>query len=579
MVNLTINGKAVQVPEGTTILEAAKKIDIRIPTLCHNPDLPAWASCGICIVRLAGTPKMLRACCTAVTEGMNLITHDPEIVQARRTVLELILSNHPDDCLRCARNGNCELQSLAAEFGLRTVRFKKILKEQPIDDSNDAIVLDRDKCINCGRCVEACQIMQNVWALEYSGRGDKTMIGPVAGVKLADSPCVRCGQCAVHCPTGAISSSHSNRKLWDRLGDPEIITAVQIAPAVRVAIGEEFGMKPGELSTKKIYTALRRIGFNYVFDTNFSADLTIMEEGTEFVQRLTTGGTLPLFTSCCPGWVDYVEKNYHDMLPNLSTAKSPQQMMGAVIKTYWAEQMKIDPAKICSVSIMPCTAKKYEARRDDNMNSSGYADVDISLTTREFAKLIRQAGIDFADLEETEADNPLGAYTGAGTIFGATGGVMEAAVRTAYNLVTKEELGDIDLKPVRGLENVKTAELDIKGTKVRIAVVHQLGNVAKVIEEVRQAIAEGKEPPYHFIEVMACRGGCVSGGGQPYGSNDEIRAARAAGLYKDDKDSEIRVSHKNPDVIKLYDDFLLKPCGEKSHHLLHTTYTKRPLYK
>lgn len=579
MVNLTINGKAVQVPEGTTILEAAKKIDIRIPTLCHNPDLPAWASCGICIVRLAGTPKMLRACCTAVTEGMNLITHDPEIVQARRTVLELILSNHPDDCLSCARNGNCELQSLAAEFGLRTVRFKKILKEQPIDDSNDAIVLDRDKCINCGRCVEACQIMQNVWALEYSGRGDKTMIGPVAGVKLADSPCVRCGQCAVHCPTGAISSSHSNRKLWDRLGDPEIITAVQIAPAVRVAIGEEFGMKPGELSTKKIYTALRRIGFNYVFDTNFSADLTIMEEGTEFVQRLTTGGTLPLFTSCCPGWVDYVEKNYHDMLPNLSTAKSPQQMMGAVIKTYWAEQMKIDPAKICSVSIMPCTAKKYEARRDDNMNSSGYADVDISLTTREFAKLIRQAGIDFADLEETEADNPLGAYTGAGTIFGATGGVMEAAVRTAYNLVTKEELGDIDLKPVRGLENVKTAELDIKGTKVRIAVVHQLGNVAKVIEEVRKAIAEGKEPPYHFIEVMACRGGCVSGGGQPYGSNDEIRAARAAGLYKDDKDSEIRVSHKNPDVIKLYDDFLLKPCGEKSHHLLHTTYTKRPLYK
>lgn len=579
MVNLTINGKAVQVPEGTTILEAAKKIDIRIPTLCHNPDLPAWASCGICIVRLAGTPKMLRACCTAVTEGMNLITHDPEIVQARRTVLELILSNHPDDCLRCARNGNCELQSLAAEFGLRTVRFKKILKEQPIDDSNDAIVLDRDKCINCGRCVEACQIMQNVWALEYSGRGDKTMIGPVAGVKLADSPCVRCGQCAVHCPTGAISSSHSNRKLWDRLGDPEIITAVQIAPAVRVAIGEEFGMKPGELSTKKIYTALRRIGFNYVFDTNFSADLTIMEEGTEFVQRLTTGGTLPLFTSCCPGWVDYVEKNYHDMLPNLSTAKSPQQMMGAVIKTYWAEQMKIDPAKICSVSIMPCTAKKYEARRDDNMNSSGYADVDISLTTREFAKLIRQAGIDFADLEETEADNPLGAYTGAGTIFGATGGVMEAAVRTAYNLVTKEELGDIDLKPVRGLENVKTAELDIKGTKVRIAVVHQLGNVAKVIEEVRKAIAEGKEPPYHFIEVMACRGGCVSGGGQPYGSNDEIRAARAAGLYKDDKDSEIRVSHKNPDVIKLYDDFLLKPCGEKSHHLLHTTYTKRLLYK
>lgn len=579
MVNLMINGKTVQVEEGTTILDAAKKIDIRIPTLCHNPDLPAWASCGICIVRLAGTARMIRACCTVVTEGMNIITHDPEIVQARRTVLELILSNHPDDCLRCSRNGRCELQALAAEFGLRTVRFKKILKEQPVDDSNDAIVLDRDKCINCGRCVEACQIMQNVWALEYSGRGDKTMIGPVAGVQMADSPCVRCGQCAVHCPTGAIASSHSNRKLWDRLGNPDVITVAQIAPAVRVAIGEEFGMQPGELSSRKIYTALRRIGFDYVFDTNFSADLTIMEEATEFVQRLTTGGVLPMFTSCCPGWVDYAEKNYHDLLPHLSTAKSPQQMMGAMIKTYWARQMNIDPAKICSVSIMPCTAKKYESRRDEYMKSSGYSDVDISLTTREFARLIRQAGIDFADLTESDADNPLGVYSGAGTIFGATGGVMEAALRTAYHIVTGGELADIDLMPVRGLEGVKSFEVDINGTKVRVAVVHQLGNVDKLVQQVRAAVKSGKEIPYHFIEVMACRGGCVSGGGQPYGSNDEIRAKRAAGLYKDDVCSEIRVSHKNPDIIKLYDSFLGQPCGEKSHHLLHTQYQKRPLYR
>lgn len=579
MVNLMINGKTVQVEEGTTILDAAKKIDIRIPTLCHNPDLPAWASCGICIVRLAGTARMIRACCTVVTEGMNIITHDPEIVQARRTVLELILSNHPDDCLRCSRNGRCELQALAAEFGLRTVRFKKILKEQPVDDSNDAIVLDRDKCINCGRCVEACQIMQNVWALEYSGRGDKTMIGPVAGVQMADSPCVRCGQCAVHCPTGAIASSHSNRKLWDRLGNPDVITVAQIAPAVRVAIGEEFGMQPGELSSRKIYTALRRIGFDYVFDTNFSADLTIMEEATEFVQRLTTGGVLPMFTSCCPGWVDYAEKNYHDLLPHLSTAKSPQQMMGAMIKTYWARQMNIDPAKICSVSIMPCTAKKYESRRDEYMKSSGYSDVDISLTTREFARLIRQAGIDFADLTESDADNPLGVYSGAGTIFGATGGVMEAALRTAYHIVTGGELADIDLMPVRGLEGVKSFEVDINGTKVRVAVVHQLGNVDKLVQQVRAAVKSGKEIPYHFIEVMACRGGCVSGGGQPYGSNDEIRAKRAAGLYKDDVCSEIRVSHKNPDIIKLYDSFLGEPCGEKSHHLLHTQYQKRPLYR
>ena len=574
-----INGKTVQVEEGTTILDAAKKIDIRIPTLCHNPDLPAWASCGICIVRLAGTARMIRACCTVVTEGMNIITHDPEIVQARRTVLELILSNHPDDCLRCSRNGRCELQALAAEFGLRTVRFKKILKEQPVDDSNDAIVLDRDKCINCGRCVEACQIMQNVWALEYSGRGDKTMIGPVAGVQMADSPCVRCGQCAVHCPTGAIASSHSNRKLWDRLGNPDVVTVAQIAPAVRVAIGEEFGMQPGELSSRKIYTALRRIGFDYVFDTNFSADLTIMEEATEFVQRLTTGGVLPMFTSCCPGWVDYAEKNYHDLLPHLSTAKSPQQMMGAMIKTYWARQMNIDPAKICSVSIMPCTAKKYESRRDEYMKSSGYSDVDISLTTREFARLIRQAGIDFADLTESDADNPLGVYSGAGTIFGATGGVMEAALRTAYHIVTGGELADIDLMPVRGLEGVKSFEVDINGTKVRVAVVHQLGNVDKLVQQVRAAVKSGKEIPYHFIEVMACRGGCVSGGGQPYGSNDEIRAKRAAGLYKDDVCSEIRVSHKNPDIIKLYDSFLGEPCGEKSHHLLHTQYQKRPLYR
>ena len=578
MVNVTINGKTIQVKEGTSILQATKEIDVRIPTLCHNPDLPAWASCGICIVRLAGTSKMIRACCTAVTEGMNIITHDPEIGQARRTVLELILSNHPDDCLRCSRNNRCELQSLAAEFGLRTIRFDKILKQQPIDDSNDAIVLDRDKCINCGRCVEACQLMQNVWALEYTGRGDKTMIGPVGGVDLAHSPCVRCGQCAVHCPTGAIASSHSNRKLWDRLCDPEITTVVQIAPAVRVAIGEEFGLEPGEISSKKIYTALRRIGFNYVFDTNFGADLTIMEEATEFVQRVTQGGVLPMFTSCCPGWVDYAEKNYHGLLPHLSTAKSPQQMQGAITKTYWAEKMGLDPAKVCSVSVMPCTAKKYGSRRDESMKSSGFSDVDISITTREFARLIRQAGIDFASLEESEADSPLGGYTGAGTIFGATGGVMEAAVRSAYYFVTKEELGNIELTPVRGLDNIKTCEIDVAGKKLKLAVVHQLGNVDAVVQEVLEAKREGKEPPYHFIEVMACRGGCVSGGGQPYGSNDEIRAKRAAGLYQDDKNSEIRVSHKNPDIITLYNEYLKEPCGEKSHHLLHTHYTERELY-
>lgn len=578
MITININGRDVQVQEGTTILQAAKKLDINIPTLCYSPDLPAWASCGICIVRLAGTAKMLRACCTVATDGMKIITHDPAITKARRTVLELILSNHPDDCLRCQRNNNCELQKLAAEFGIRTNRLDKILKEQPIDDSYEEIVLDRNKCINCGRCVEACQIMQNVWALEYTGRGDKTIIGPVSGVDMAHSPCIRCGQCASHCPVGAITTHNPLEKLWEKLADDSVTTAVQIAPSVRAGLGEEFKLPAGTLTTQKIYTALRMLGFKYVFDTNFGADLTIMEEATEFVERLTKGGTLPMFTSCCPGWVDYAEKNYHDMLPHLSTAKSPQQMQGAITKTYWAQQVGLKPEQIFSVSVMPCTAKAYESRRNDDMKSSGVPDVDFVLTTRELAVMIRQAGIDFANLEESTADNPLGPYTGAGTIFGATGGVMEAAVRTAYNFVTGKNLGNINLTPVRGLEAVKSAELDIDGKKVRVAVVHQMGNVDAVVQQVREAAAAGKEPPYHFIEVMACRGGCVAGGGQPYGVTDVIRSKRADALYRDDTDSVIRCSHENPEIKKLYDNYLGKPCGEKSHHLLHTHYTPKNLY-
>lgn len=578
MVTITINGKDVQVQEGTTILQAAKKLDINIPTLCYSPDLPAWASCGICIVRLAGTAKMLRACCTVAADGMKIITHDPVINKARRTVLELILSNHPDDCLRCQRNNNCELQKLAAEFGLRTNRFDKILKDQPVDDSYEEVVLDRNKCINCGLCVEACQIMQNVWALEYTGRGDKTVIGPVSGVDMAHSPCVRCGQCASHCPVGAITTHNPLETVWDKLADETVVSAVQIAPSVRAGLGEEFNLPAGTLTTQKIYTALRMMGFKYVFDTNFGADLTIMEEATEFVERLTKGGVLPMFTSCCPGWVDYAEKNYHDLLPHLSTAKSPQQMQGAMTKTYWAEQMGLKPEQIFSVSVMPCTAKAYEARRNDDMKSSGAPDVDFVMTTRELAAMIRQAGIDFTNLEESAADSPLGPYSGAGTIFGATGGVMEAAVRSAYNFVTGKNLGDINLTPVRGLEAVKSAELDVGGTKVRVAVVHQLGNVDAVVQQVREAREAGKEPPYHFIEVMACRGGCVAGGGQPYGVTDALRSKRADALYRDDTDCVVRCSHENPEIQKLYKTYLGKPCGEKSHHLLHTSYTERSLY-
>jgi iron-only hydrogenase group A len=580
MINIKINGKTIQVPEGTSILAASKLANVKIPSLCYNSDLPAWASCGICIVRMEGTPRMIRACCTAATEGMSVITHDPEIVKARRTVLELILSNHPQDCLTCTRNNNCELQSLAAEFGLRSIHFEHFIIDRPIDNSNDAIVFDRNKCISCGRCVEVCQEIQKVNAIEYQARGGKTVIAPAAMVNLADSPCVRCGQCAAHCPVGAIYEAHGSRKIWDRLADPEFTTVAQIAPAVRVALGEEFGMKPGELSTRKIYAALRKIGFNYVFDTNFSADLTIMEEGTELIGRLLKGkGPIPVFTSCCPAWVDYAEKNCQDLLPNLSTAKSPQQMMGALIKTYWAQKAKIDPAKIYSVSVMPCTAKKYECKRNEDMSSSGFQDVDSVLTTRELARFIRQAGVDFNLLEGEDADNPLGPYTGAGTIFGATGGVMEAALRTAYAVITGKELADINFMPARGLENVKEAKVDVNGTEVRIAVVHQLGNVEPLIEAVRASKAKGGEPLYHFIEVMACRGGCVSGGGQPYGATDEVRTQRAAGLYSDDKGSKIRVSHKNESVLSLYSEFLKEPNSEKAHHLLHTHYVARPLYK
>lgn len=580
MVNIKINGKEVQVAEGLSVLEACKGIGIKIPSLCYHPDVNAWASCGICVVKMENNGKMIRACSTKVYEGLSIITHDPQINRARRTVLELILSNHPQDCLQCVRNGNCELQDLAAEFGLRENRFEHFLKNQPVDDSNGSIVFDRDKCINCGRCVQVCQEVQNVWAIDFQGRGGKTIIGPAAGMLLNDSPCIRCGQCAAHCPTGAIHEFSNFAPLWEKIYDPDVVTAVQIAPSVRVALGEEFGMEPGELSTGKIYAALRRIGFDYIFDSNFSADLTIMEEGTEFVGRLTKGqGKIPLFTSCCPAWVDYAEKNYPDMLDNVSTAKSPQQMMGSVIKTYWAQKMGINPEKVYSVSIMPCTAKKYEVHRDSNMSASGYQDVDISFTTRELAKLIKQAGIDFTALEDEKADSPLGEYTGAGTIFGATGGVMEAAVRTAYKVITGSELADLNLTPVRGLDGVKSAKLDIAGTEVRVAVVHQLGNVAKVMDAVREAAARGEEPPYHFIEVMACRGGCVGGGGQPYGTTDEVRTKRAKGLYKEDEASVKRCSHDNEEVAAVYKEFFGEPNSEKAHHLLHTHYQERAMYK
>ena len=583
MVELTINGKQVSVPEGTSILKAAETIGIKIPTLCYCDDLEAWASCGICVVKnvdpRTGRARMARACCTAVTPGMNIVTNDADLMKARRTVLELILSNHPDNCLKCNRNQHCELQKLAGQFGLTDIRFERRLKNQPVDDSYAEIVLERDKCINCGRCITACHEMQNVFALEYNGRGDKTMIGPVAGRVLADSPCIRCGQCAVHCPVGAITFKNPIKSVFDKLADKETIGVAAMAPSVRAAIGEEFGMAPGTLTTGKIYAALRQLGFKYVFDTNFAADLTIMEEGNELLERVSKGGKLPMFTSCCPGWIDYCEKKFHDMLPHLSTCKSPQQMQGAVTKTYFAEKNGIKKENIFNVSIMPCTAKLWESQRDKSMSSSGLKDYDMVLTTRELAMLIREAGIDFANLPEENADSLIGAYTGAGTIFGVTGGVMEAAVRTAYFVANKKELGPVEYEPVRGMEGVKSAEVDLGGTKVRIAVVHQIKNVDAVVEQIRADLAAGKEPTWHFIEVMACRGGCIGGGGQPYGVTDEVRAERTKALYTDDEKCTIRQSHNNPEIVAIYKDFLGEPLGHKSHELLHTSYVELEQYK
>ena len=591
MIKLEINGVEVEVEKGSNLLQAARKANVKIPTLCYHPDLKPGASCGICVVRqlvpsrtepgkFVPSPKLLRACCTEAVEGMKIVTHDPDIVQVRRTVLELILANHPNDCLQCPRSGRCELQDIAADFGIRDVSFPKEVIHRDNDTSTPSLVLNPDKCIKCGRCAEVCQKMQNVWALEFIGRGEKTVMAPAADVKLAESPCIKCGQCSAHCPVGAIYEKDETSEVWAALRDEEKTCLVQIAPAVRVALGEAFGMKPGELSTGKIYAALRRLGFDKVFDTNFSADVTIMEEGTEFIKRFTTGGKLPLITSCCPAWTDWMEKYAPDFTENFSSAKSPQQMLSALAKSYWAEKNGVDGKKVHVTSIMPCTAKKFEISRDKSMSSTGDQDTDVVLTTRELARMIKAAGIDFLSLPDEAADDLLGSYTGAGTIFGVTGGVMEAALRTAYCLITKEDQPPaIEFSAVRGMEGVKKATIDIKGTAVNIAVAHQMGNVEKVLNEVREDIKNGVKPRYDFIEVMACRGGCVGGGGQPCLATDEVRAQRTAGLYTDDEKSTLRMSHLNPEVQSLYKDYLGEPGSEKAEHLLHTHYHKRELYK
>ncbi len=517
------------------------------------------------------------------------MTHDTELYNVRRTVLQLILSTHPNDCLRCARNGNCELQTLSEEFGIREFDFPKRLRDMPIDNSTPSIEVNPQKCVQCGRCVAVCQQMQGVWALEFLGRGDETRIAPAADVKLNDSPCIKCGQCSAHCPVGAIYEHSDNKAVYQALADHQKHCVVQIAPAVRVAIGEAFGYESGELLTGKLYAALRRLGFKAVFDTNFSADLTIdtnfsadltiMEEGSEFIKRMTKGGPLPLITSCCPAWTDYMEKFADDFVDNFSTAKSPQQMLGAMAKTYYADSIKVDPKSMYVVSIMPCTAKKYEITRTDDMYSTGYKDVDVVLTTRELARMIKSAGIDFRNLPDEKADSIMGEYAGAGTIFGVTGGVMEAALRTAVTIMTGKKLEKVEFMDVRGLEGVKEAKLDVAGTEVRIAVAHTMSNIEQVLDKVREARKTGAELPYHFIEVMACRGGCIGGGGQPHGATDTIRKKRMAGLYKDDEISTVRCSHENPEIQRIYKDFLGEPLGKLAHKYLHTHYKAREAYK
>lgn len=580
MIKAIINSIPIKVEKGISIMDAAQSVGIKIPTLCKHPDLDPTAACGLCVVKVEGQRKMSRACCTPIEEGMNIITHDPEIVEIRRTVVELILSNHPNECQTCGRNTNCELQDLLADFGIREEPFEKILRDLPKDESTRAITLEPAKCIKCGRCVDVCQNTQDVWALSFLERGFMTRISPAGDIALDESPCVRCGQCAAHCPTGAIFEYDETKAVWDLIMDKKIHCVVQIAPAVRVAIGESFGYPPGTNLTGKLYAALRRMGFDAVFDTNFGADLTIVEEASEFVQRFAHNkGPLPLITTCCPSWVDFMEKYHGDMIPHFSSAKSPHEMLGAMAKTYYAQKHDLEPARMRVVSIMPCTAKKFEIRRNADMHSSGFQDVDISLTTRELARMIRQAGIDFNALDDEDCDHLLGDYTGAGTIFGATGGVMEAALRTAYSYVTGEKLEKLEFTGVRGLDGIKETVVDIKGTEVRIAVAHGLANVEEVIDKTRRAVKTKSELPYHFIEVMACPGGCIAGGGQPYGVTDEVRRLRSEGLYSEDEAMAVRCSHENPYVQQLYKEFLGEPLSQKSHQYLHTHYVERPQYK
>jgi iron-only hydrogenase group A len=573
-INLTIDNQKVSVEAGATILEAARKVGIKIPTLCawteikHTP-----GACRVCLTEVEGQRSMVASCVFPVFEGMIVHTNTEKVRKARKMVVELLLANHPQECNFCVRNGSCELQKVAEFVGIREVRFNytEFPKEGMIDSSSPSIVRDSRKCINCHRCVTVCESIQTVSVLTPAHRGSDVRVVPAFDLPLIESNCIACGQCIMACPVGALYEKDDIDPVWKAIQDPKKHVVVQEAPAIRAALGEEFGMPPGSLVTGKMIAALRRLGFDKVFDTNFTADLTIIEEGNELLKRVKEGGTLPMITSCSPGWIKFCEHFYPDLLNHLSTCKSPQQMFGSLAKTYYAEQAGIDPKDMVVVSIMPCTAKKFEAQRPE-MNSSGFQDVDYVLTTRELGRMIKEAGIDFLNLPDEDYDAPMGEYTGAGTIFGATGGVMEAALRTVYAVVTGENLPSLDIIPVRGLEGVKEATVKVGALgDVKIAVAHGLGNARKIMDRIRAGKAD-----YAFIEVMCCPGGCIAGGGEPIPTNNEIRLLRSAALYKDDGNvQKKRQSHENESVKKLYDKFLKEPLGHKSHKLLHTKYVQR----
>lgn len=573
-INIYIDGIEVSVPEGTTILNAAKKVGKYIPTLCYHPDLKPTANCGICVVEFEDMPGTKRACATPVWGGMKVVTNSNKLRELRKSLLEMILSDHDVACPTCEQNKKCELQDLAFLFNVDETKLPKVLKKKPLDLKSFSIVRDPNKCISCGRCLIVCQEIQTVNALTQDGRGFDTTITTPFDKGMHDSPCVNCGQCTVYCPVGALREKSHKELVWEALLDKSKYVVIQEAPAIRATLGEEFGMNPEEVTVGKMYAAVRRLGFDRVFDTNFSADLTIMEEGTELINRITNGGKLPVITSCSPGWVKFMETYFPGLADNVSSCKSPQQMFGTLVKTYFAEKENIDPSAIVSVSLMPCTAKKFEAARPE-MRDSGYQDVDYVLTTREFIKMVNEAGIDFKTLPEEKADDLMGAYTGAGTIFGVTGGVMEAAIRTAYSLLVGEEMGNLDIEAVRGITGIKEASInvptkDFGDITLNVVVAHGLGNARKVMEWI-----ESGEKEYHFVEIMACPGGCVGGGGQPYGSSIADRARRGMSLYKEDKSMEKRCSHENPDVLKCYADFLVEPGSKKAHNLLHTKYFER----